>query len=142
MANRFASGRHSIAACDRCGFRYKLKELKTYTLKTKNVNMLVCPSCWDPDHPQLQLGMYPVEDPQAVRNPRPDITYRLGGTSGLQITNTSGTSVDADGTPTGGSRIFQWGWAPVGGSKFFDAALTPNNLVLTIQVGAVTIATT
>lgn len=27
------------------------------------------------DHPQLQLGMYPVDDPQAVREPRPDISY-------------------------------------------------------------------
>jgi hypothetical protein len=142
MPNRFSSGKFAIAQCDRCNFRFKLKELKTYTLKTKNVNMLVCPACWDPDHPQLQLGMYPVEDPQAVRNPRPDITYRLGGTSGLQISNTSGTDPDEDGTATGGSRIFQWGWNPVGGSSFFDAALTPNNLVLTVNLGTVTAATT
>jgi hypothetical protein len=142
MPNRFSSGKYAIAQCDRCNFRFKLKELKTYTLKTKNVNMLVCAACWDPDHPQLQLGMYPVEDPQAVRNPRPDITYRLGGFSGLQITDTPGTATDADGTPTGGSRIFQWGWNPVGGSSFFDAALTPNNLVLTVNLGTVTVTTT
>lgn len=104
--------------------------------------MLVCSSCYDPDHPQLQLGMYPVEDPQAVRNPRPDTTYRLGGNNGLQISNVSGTDLDEDGTATGGSRVFQWGWNPVGGSRFFDAALTPNNLVLTVEIGAVTIATT
>ncbi len=142
MPNRFSSGKFAIAQCDRCNFRFKLKELKTYTLKTKNVNMLVCPACWDPDHPQLQLGMYPVEDPQAVRNPRPDITYRLGGFSGLQILDTPGTALDEDGTPTGGSRIFQWGWTPVGGSRFFDADLTPNNLVLTVNLGTVTVATT
>jgi len=142
MPNRFSSGKYSIAQCDRCGFRYKLKELKTYTLKTKNVNMLVCSSCWDPDHPQLQLGMYPVEDPQAVRNPRPDITYRLGGNNGLQISNISGTALNEDGTATGGSRIIQWGWAPVGGSSFFDAALTPNSLVLSVRLGTVTVATT
>jgi hypothetical protein len=142
MPNRFSSGKYAIAQCDRCNFRFKLKELKTYTLKTKNVNMLVCPACWDPDQPQLQLGMYPVEDPQAVRNPRPDITYKLGGFSGLQITETPGTATDADGTPTGGSRIFQWGWAPVGGSRFFDADLTPNNLVLTVNLGTITVATT
>lgn len=64
MPNRFSSGKYAIAQCDRCNFRYKLKELRTYTLKTKNVNMLVCKTCWDPDHPQLQLGMYPVEDPK------------------------------------------------------------------------------
>ena len=34
--------------------------------------MLVCPECWDPDQPQNQLGRYNVDDPQALRNPRPD----------------------------------------------------------------------
>jgi hypothetical protein len=142
MPNRFSSGKYSIAQCDRCGFRHKLKELKTYTLKTKNVNMLVCSTCWDPDHPQLQLGMYPVEDPQAVRNPRPDLTYRLGGNNGLQISTVSGTGLNEDGTATGGSRIIQWGWNPVGGASFFDTALTPNSLVLNVSLGTVTTATT
>ena len=26
-----------------------------------------------------------------------------------------------------GSRIIQWGWNPVGGARWFDAALTPND---------------
>lgn len=34
--------------------------------------LLVCPECWDEDHPQNQLGRFPVDDPQALRNPRPD----------------------------------------------------------------------
>jgi len=75
MGNRFASGQNSIAECDRCGFRYKLKELKKLTIKTKLVSIKVCPTCWEPDQPQLQLGMYPVDDPQAVREPRPDTSY-------------------------------------------------------------------
>jgi hypothetical protein len=70
MANRFASGKNSIAMCDRCGARFKLTELRKEIIKTKTYNLLVCGSCWDPDQPQLQLGMYPVDDPQAVRNPR------------------------------------------------------------------------
>lgn len=79
MGNRFASGKNSIAECDRCGQRYKLKELKKQVLKTKLYNLLVCPTCWDPDHPQLQLGMYPVDDPQAVRDPRRDTSYYQSG---------------------------------------------------------------
>lgn len=75
MANQFASGKHAIAQCDRCGFRFKLKQLRPLTIKTKRVNILVCSECWEPDHPQLQLGLYPVNDPQAVRNPRPDLSY-------------------------------------------------------------------
>ena len=55
MPNRFASGKKAIAECDRCGFRYKLKELRQLVIKTKNVNILVCPTCWEPDQPQLQL---------------------------------------------------------------------------------------
>jgi len=74
MGNRFASDRRAISECDRCGFRYKRKELKELIIKTKNVNILVCPECWEPDQPQLLLGMFPVDDPQAIRNPRPDFT--------------------------------------------------------------------
>jgi hypothetical protein len=74
MPSKFASGKWAIAECDRCAFRYKLKELKQLVIKTKNVNILVCPECWEPDQPQLQLGLYPVNDPQAIRNPRPDFS--------------------------------------------------------------------
>ena len=119
-----------------------LKELKKQVIKTKLYSIKVCPSCWDPDHPQLQLGMYPVNDPQAVREPRPDVSYQVSGTSGLQIDDTGNTDPDGYGYPEGGSRIIQWGWAPVGGSSLFDAVLTPNNLVLTINLGTITVATT
>jgi hypothetical protein len=142
MPNKFASGKWAIAECDRCGQRYMLKELKKLVIKTKIVNIKVCPECWEPDQPQLQLGMYPVEDAQALREPRPDVSYIVSGTSGLQINVNGGTSQSGSGTSEGGSRIFQWGWAPVGGSSSFDAALTPNNLALSVQLGIVTIATT
>ena len=139
MGNRFASGKNSIAECDRCGFRFKLTKLRREVVKTKNYELLVCGPCWDPDQPQLQLGMYPVDDPQGLRNPRPDRSYYQSGLSGLQLSNTNGTSIDADGFPEGGSRVFQWGWNPVGGARFFDTALTPNYLVLFAEVGTVTI---
>ena len=139
MPNQFASGKHSIAECDRCAQRYKLKELRTQTVKTKPFKIKVCPSCWDPDHPQLQLGMYPVNDPQAVREPRPDISYLASGTNGLQIDINGGTGPDGLGGQDMGSRIFQWGWNPVGGASFFDAALTPNDLIGNTQIGTVTV---
>jgi hypothetical protein len=129
VSNRYASGRHAISECDRCGQRFKLKILKTEIVKTKEYNLLVCPACWDPDHPQLQLGMYPVDDPQALRNPRPDRSYVISG-------------LLADGELGGGSRIFQWGWNPVGGSQSNDAGLTPNYLVLAVELGTVTVTTT
>ena len=142
MSNRFASGKHAIAECDRCGQRYKLRVLKREIIKTKNYELLVCPTCWDPDQPQLQLGMYPVDDPQGLRNPRPDRSYYQSGLSGLQILNGSGTSIDESGYPSEGSRVFQWGWNPVGGASQFDSVLTPNYLISAGEVGTVTITTT
>jgi len=142
MGNRFSSGKNAIAQCDRCNFRFKLHELRKEIIKTKNYSILVCQSCWDPDHPQLQLGMYPVDDPQGVRDPRPDNTYWQGGTTGLQISQSGGTSQDATGYTSGGSRVIQWGWNPVGGSRSFDDGLTPNNLVLTVELGTLTAVTT
>jgi hypothetical protein len=140
MPNRWASGKHSIAQCDRCNFRYKLKELKTQTVKTKPFKIKVCPSCWDPDQPQLQLGMYPVDDPQAVQDPRPDNSYLQSGNNGLQTSSSGGTTPSGFGNPDMGSRVFQWGWSPVGGGSNWP--MTPNDLVSGVVLGAVTVTTT
>jgi hypothetical protein len=127
MANQFASGKHAIAECDRCGQRYKLRELRKLIIKQQVKDIKVCPSCWDPDQPQLSLGMYPVNDPQALRDPRPDVSYRNSG-------------LDSIGSISGGSRIIQWGWNPVGGAR--DNGLTPNDLAPECQVGSVTVTIT
>ena len=118
MANRFTQGKIALAECDRCGIRVKLKDLKNLVIKTKQVAIKVCNECYDPDHPQLQLGMYPISDPIAVRDPRPDFAGYVQ------------------------NRDIQWGWNPIGGSSFFDAALTPNTLVTQTFVGQVTISET
>lgn len=123
MASRFASGKFAIAECDRCGFRYKLADLKVLVIKTKSTNIKVCQACWDPDHPQLLLGMYPVNDPQAVREPRPDTSY---------YTPTGASGGD------GGSRVTQWGWAPVGFNNTESYGLT-NDLAGVGSVGTVTV---
>jgi hypothetical protein len=128
MSNRFAAGHKAIAMCDRCGQQFKLKNLKTEIIKQRKYELLVCPECWDPDQPQLMLGTFPVDDPQALRNPRRDTTYI---TSGL---------ISPD-SLADGSRQFQWGWNPVGGSRGFDAALTPNDLVAAGFIGTVTVVT-
>ena len=126
MTTMFASGKFAISECDRCGFRFKLTTLKKLTIKTKVAAIKVCPECWERDHPQLQLGMYPVNDPQAVREPRRDNSYYASG-------------VDVLGYSSGGSRQIQWGWRPVG--MAYDFNETPNDLVLDIQIGTVTITT-
>ena len=142
MPSKFSSGKYAIAECDRCDQRYMLSQLKTQTVKTKPYKIKVCPTCWDPDHPQLSLGLYPVNDPQAVREPRPDVSYIQSGTNGLQININGGTGPDGLGNPDMGSRIFQWGWNPVGGARLFDNALTPNDLIGSTQLGTVTVSIT
>lgn len=129
MPNRFSSGKHSIALCDRCGQQYPLKKLRALTIKLKKTNILCCPTCWDPDQPQLLVGMYPIDDPQAVRDPRPDIGEQAAG-------------LYPNGYPSDGYRVIQWGWQPVGGSRGVDAPLTPNDLVTTMLVSDVTITIT
>lgn len=116
MGNRFSSAKHSIAECDVCGFRYKLHELRPLVVKTKTTGILACPTCWSPDQPQLQLGMYPVDDPQAVRNPRADLSYY----------------------EPNGSRLTQWGWNPVGYNTTMLPE-TPNDLIARGSVGNVTV---
>ncbi len=116
MSNRFASNKRAIAECDICGFRFKLKELRNIIRKGNDTNLKACPQCWNSDHPQLKLGEFPVDDPQAIRDPRPD----FAGYSS--------------------NRNIQWGWNPVGhGNNIFD--LAPNNLELNISIGDVTVTT-
>lgn len=124
MGTKFASAKFAHGFCDRCGFRAPLKELRRLVIKTQLINIKVCNECWEADHPQLKLGMYPVFDPQALENPRPDTSYVSSG-------------VNAE-----GSRIFQWGWNPVGGASSIDSPLTKNDLVCQCKVGNVAVTVT
>jgi hypothetical protein len=142
MATKYSSGKNSIAECDRCGQRYKLKELRKLILKTKQISVKVCPECWEPDQPQLLLGMYPVNDPQAVREPRPDVSYQVSGNTGLQTGQNNSFNIQDNGYPQDGSRQIEWGWNPVGGASSFDTLLTPNHLISNVIIGDVTIVTT
>lgn len=126
MSNKYAAGRIAIAECDRCGQRYKLKQLKELVIRTKKTNIMVCPTCWEPDHPQNLQGMYPVQDPQALKNPRRDNSYLASG-------------LNANNNISEGSRIFQWGFNPVGGGT---GVLTPNDLISVSQTGTVGVSVT
>lgn len=69
----FAAGKEAFGFCDRCGFRYDLVELKREFVKGIQRNTRICPDCWDGDHPQNFVGTLRVDDPEALRDPRPDI---------------------------------------------------------------------
>lgn len=145
MTNKFASGNHGLGICDVCGFQYKLKELKELIVKQRKTNMLACRECWNEDQPQLMIGTFPVDDPQALRNPRPDTSYWQGGLTGLQIdviNPANPQSIMSFGTPSDGSRVIQWGWNPVGLNNVLNLSYITNNLVGSSAVGSVTVSTT
>lgn len=58
--------------CDRCAQRYPLKELKTLYELDRPLNIMVCPECWEPSHPQLDTRHVRTDDKQSVKNPRSD----------------------------------------------------------------------
>ena len=114
MTNRFASATKTIAECDVCGFRYKLKELRNIVTKGKDTNIKACRECWSGDHPQNKLGEFPVNDPQAIRNRRPDFAGY------------------------GSSSNIPWGWHPAGdGNNLYG--LSVNNLKMVDSIGDVTV---
>tara|TARA_R110000822_G_scaffold151679_2_gene290824 strand:- start:775 stop:1137 length:363 start_codon:yes stop_codon:yes gene_type:complete len=119
--SRFASSKIALGMCDVCGFQYKLRELRSLTVKGRDTNVKACSECWNPDQPQLRLGDYPVDDPQAIRNPRTD------------------TSLGESGNFS--SRVIQWSWNPVGGGKD-PYSLTPDDLIATGYIGQVIVTTT
>ena len=61
----YASGKHSLARCDRCGFVEKYLDLKQ-----EWNGLRVCHECFEPKHPQLDPQPYRT-DPEALRDPRP-----------------------------------------------------------------------
>lgn len=73
MSTTFASGKYAHGFCERCGQRARLFDLKSETVRGKAKSNRVCPSCFDPDHPQNFLGTTPVNDPQALRRPATDL---------------------------------------------------------------------
>lgn len=90
MSSKYAQGKHTLAECDRCGFRYKRKTLKELVINEAPTNLQVCTQCWEEDQPQYKVGKYPVVDPQAIMNPRPDrsLNYQNVVTSSRYIPGT------------------------------------------------------
>lgn len=114
MSQQFATGKRAFGFCDRCGQRAKLKEMKFQIVKQKVTALFVCKPCLDKDHPQLMLGTFPVYDPQALRNARPESNL-----------------VE--------SRDTEWGWNPVGGGDSLSG--TPSALTAVGYIGTVEVTT-
>lgn len=72
VSPKFAAGKYAWGMCDRCGISARLIDLRVETQMGRANNLKTCPSCWDPDHPQNFLPKFVQNDPQALRQPRPD----------------------------------------------------------------------
>lgn len=119
MAGPFASGKKSIAFCDRCGRKTPYNELKPQVVNQIVTDIRVCNPCMDKDQPQWRVGRLRIVDPQALRETRPDPNLVA-------------------------SRDIQWGWNPVGMNftdQMFESTPTPNYLVAVGAVGTVTVVT-
>ena len=92
MSQRFASGAKALAICDICGFQYELRELRNLVKKNKVTELKACPECWNPDQPQNRLGEFPVDDPQAIRNPRPDFAELPASRARIEVADANNMS--------------------------------------------------
>lgn len=72
MSVPYAKGKWSFGFCDTCNQRYDLRDLKIQIVAGRATNIKNCPYCLDKDHPQYFVGRVPINDPQALLNPRPD----------------------------------------------------------------------
>jgi hypothetical protein len=72
MGTQYATGKRALAICDVCGFTIPYTELVYQIYNMRNQKLKVCEVCNDQDHPQLQVGRIPVNDPQGLYEPRPD----------------------------------------------------------------------
>jgi hypothetical protein len=70
---QFARGSKALGICDRTGFVYKLKDLVYETKNGTRTGFRVGKDVADGDHPQNFLGRLRINDPQSLREPRPDV---------------------------------------------------------------------
>lgn len=68
----YASGKFAYALCDRCGFRYKYKDLRKEWNGAKT-----CRSCYEEKHPQLETTRN-IIDPEALYEARPNTDREVG----------------------------------------------------------------
>ena len=67
-----ARGKYAFGFCDKTGFRYDLNDLVDEYKNGVKTGLRVGKDVFDPDHPQNFTGRVRIDDPQSLRNPRPE----------------------------------------------------------------------
>lgn len=101
----YARGSKAFGFCDRTGFRYPLKDLVWEVQNGRRTGMRVGRDVVDPDQPQNFLGRLKINDPQALKDPRPDMSRDQANAL--------------------------WGWYPVGNPLQFLTASVGSVTVIT-----------
>jgi len=73
----YAQGKYARAICDRCGF-----DVPYLDLRKEWTGFFVCSECYEPKEPQLDPVPH-VADPEAIRNPRPQVSSSLVAGEGV-----------------------------------------------------------
>tara|TARA_R100000742_G_C4278434_1_gene101239 strand:+ start:807 stop:1169 length:363 start_codon:yes stop_codon:yes gene_type:complete len=87
----YATGKHALGICDRCGWQCEYLEMK------KEWNGLkVCQECYEPKQPQLT----PVvpRDAEALFEPRPEVSLPRSQLGRVTTTNPSSAVIDSTGS--------------------------------------------
>ena len=116
----YASGKYALGICDRSGLTFKLKDLYRQIIDGKDSGLKVSAAMLDKDQPQLWLGRFPINDPQALFGPRPE----------TNLTE---------------QRDIVWNWAPVGDNNSLEGQYgfaTQTSMQAMGEVGTVTVVTT
>jgi len=111
----YAKGKYALGVCDRTGFVYKLKDLRNQVVDQRRTGLMVGKDVLDKDQPQYQIGRLNINDPQGLRNARPQKDLEL----------TRGTHA----------------WNPIGGWNSAYGASYLNNMVMRGHVGKLKITT-
>lgn len=82
FVTQYAGGRRAKAQCPRCGLVFPYKAMRPDGYKK---NLWVCPTCYDPDHPQEHP--VPTADAEALMHPQPLLDDVSGGTAASFATN-------------------------------------------------------
>lgn len=110
MSN-YAKGKYAYGICDRTGFRYKLNDLRNQIVDQRRSGIMVGKDVMDKDQPQYQIGRLRINDPQAIRHPRPQTD--LKASRGL------------------------YAWNPIGGWNSAYGTSNLNNMVLKGNIGKI-----
>ena len=68
----YARGKYTLGNCDRCGQQSPINDLKFEVENGFVTKRRTCPECYDPDHPQNFIGRLRINDPQSIKDARPD----------------------------------------------------------------------